>query len=171
MTRSAAEFAEPTAQNEPSAPPTIIVVHPKERRSKCSVWPLRGREGIVFWKYPRRGAEPIDGYVRLGLGGPLLSPADAKSGLLLLDGTWRWAATMERDYADVPVRSLGPWTTAYPRTSKIFDDPEAGLATVEALFAAYAQLGRSTEGLLDHYQWRDRFLELNSHLCTRQDSL
>src|SRR5436190_5429400 len=114
-------------------PPTVIVVHPKERRSKCSVQPLRGRDGFVFWKYPRRGSESLDGYVRLGLGGPQLTPADAERGLLILDGTWRYAAAMERDYAELPVRSLGAWETAYPRTSKLFEDPAAGLATIEAL--------------------------------------
>lgn len=142
--------------------PTIIVVHPKERRSKCSVAPLRGRDGFVFWNYPRRGPESLAGYVRLGLGGPPLTPDDADHGLLLLDGTWRWAAAMERDYADLPVRSLDAWVTAYPRKSKLFDDPDTGLATIEALYAAYVQMARPTAGLLDHYQWRESFLELNA---------
>lgn len=146
------------------SPPTIIVVHPKERRSKCSVQPLRGREGFVFWNYPRRGAESVEGYVRLGLGGLLLSPADVKRGLLVLDGTWRYAAAMERDYADIPVRSLGSWQTAYPRMSKIFEDPTAGLATIEAVVAAYVQMGLPIEGLLDQYQWWAEFLEENAEL-------
>jgi pre-rRNA-processing protein TSR3 len=145
-------------------PPTIVVVHPKERRSKCSVAPLRGREGFVFWNHPRRGAESLTGYVRLGLGGPMLTPEDSSSGLLILDGTWRWAAAMERDYADLPVRSLANWSTAYPRTSKLFEDPAAGLATVEALYAAYVQMDRPTDGLLDHYQWGDAFLAKNAAL-------
>jgi pre-rRNA-processing protein TSR3 len=146
---------------------TIIVVHPKERRSKCSVQPLRGRDGFAFWKYPRRGAEPLDGYVRLGLGGPQLSTDDMDSGLLILDGTWRYAAAMERDFAELPVRGLGPWQTAYPRTSKLFEDPAAGLATIEALVAAYIQMGRPIAGLLDSYQWGDEFLEKNAALIAR----
>ncbi|MEX0715303.1 MAG: hypothetical protein WD066_01885, partial [Planctomycetaceae bacterium] len=152
----------------PSAmpPPTIIVVHPRERRSKCSVEPLRERGGFVFWTYPERGPEPLDDYVRLGIGGPLLGPDDADRGLLILDGTWRRAAVMERDYADVPVRSLSAWRTAYPRVSKTFEDPAEGLATIEALFAAYTALGRDTRGLLDDYRWAERFLELNvDHLA------
>jgi pre-rRNA-processing protein TSR3 len=146
---------------------TIIVVHPKERRSKCSVQPLRGRDGFAFWKYPRRGAEPLDGYVRLGLGGPQLSTDDADSGLLILDGTWRYAAAMERDFAELPVRGLGPWQTAYPRTSKLFEDPAAGLATIEALVAAYIQMGRPIAGLLDSYQWGDEFLDKNAALIAQ----
>ena len=145
-----------------SFPPTIIVVHPKEKRSKCSVEPLRGRPGFAFWKFPRRGPESLDGYVRLGLGGPTLSANDALRGLLVVDGTWRLAQKMDADFSDLPLRSLANWQTAYPRSSKLFDDPTAGLATIEALFAAYQQLGRPTDGLMDHYHWRQEFLDRNS---------
>lgn len=143
-------------------PPTIIVVHPKEKRSKCTVEPLRGRNGFVFWKYPERGPQPLDGYVRLGLGGPELSRADADHGLLVLDGTWRLAGRMEADYRDVPVRALPPWETAYPRVSKLFEDPLGGLATIEAVYAACHILGRDVTGLLDEYHWRDEFLQANT---------
>jgi len=156
----------------PVSLPTIIVVHPRERRSKCSVEPLRGRPGFVFWTFPTRGPEPLTGYVRLGLGGELLAPADADRGLLVLDATWKYAARMEADYPEIPVRSLGPWQTAYPRRSKVFDDPAAGLATIEAIYAAWVQIGRDPTGLLDAYHWRDRFLQLNAELiaaCGRAD--
>ncbi len=143
-------------------PPTIIMVHPKEKRSKCSVEPLRGRKDFVFWKYPHVVDESLDGYVRLGLGGPELSHEDAECGLLLLDGTWRLAGKMEEDFADVPVRTLPVWETAYPRTSKLFEDPLGGLATIEAVVAAFSILGRDVSGLLDEYHWREEFLERNS---------
>jgi hypothetical protein len=72
---------------------------------------------------------------------------------------------MERCFSRLPVRSLDPrWRTAYPRRSKVRDDPETGLATVEALFAAWTTLGRNTEGLLAHYHWADEFLRLNAAL-------
>lgn len=145
----------------PELPPTIIVVHPKERRSKCTVEPLRGRDGFVFWKYPRVGPEPLEGYVRLGFDGPQLSADDADRGLLVLDGTWRFAARMEQQFADVPPRSLPAYATAYPRVSKTFENPEEGLATIEAIYAAYRILGRSTEAMLDEYHWGDEFLALN----------
>ena len=148
------------------APPTIIVVHLRERRSKCSVWPLRERNDFVFWKYPDRGEEPLDGYVRLGIGGPLLGPDDRERGLLVIDGTWRYAERMEADYADVPLRSLPKWRTAYPRVSKQYDDPEGGLATVEAVYAAFVATDRDTSGLLDHYHWAEPFLEANAELIT-----
>ncbi|SFH58314.1 DTW domain-containing protein [Planctomicrobium piriforme] len=148
-------------------PPTIIVVHPREKRSKCSVEPLRGRPEFLFWKFPNRGPQPLTSYVRLGLGGPLLSPADSPHGLLLLDGTWRLAAKMEQSYSQLPVRSLLPWQTAYPRVSKYDTDPAAGLATIEALYAALTQMGRPTDGLLDDYRWGKEFVEKNAGLVER----
>ncbi len=153
--------------------PTIIVVHPKEKRSKCTVEPLRGRHDFVFFRFPDRPAS-LEGYVRLGLDGPPLSRSDADHGLLLLDGTWRLAQRMEPAFQDVPVRTLHGWATAYPRTSKLFEDPGGGLATIEALYAALLTLGRDTHGLLDHYHWADEFLRLNRHrvdeLSRRQES-
>jgi len=141
-------------------PVTIIVVHPRERRSKCTVQPLRQQPGFQFYKHPRFPQE-LTGYVRLGLGGPVLSRADQDSGLLVLDGTWRWVEPMERLVATLPIRSLPPLTTAYPRSSKVSDNPDGGLATVEAIYAAYRLLGRDTTGLLDHYRWGESFVELN----------
>jgi pre-rRNA-processing protein TSR3 len=101
------------------------------------------------------------GYVRLAAVGRELTKADADSGLLLLDGSWRWAEVMTRDFLDVPPRSLHGYQTAYPRASKRGTDPRHGLATVEALYLAYHILGRPTTGLLDHYRWAADFLRLN----------
>lgn len=149
-------------------PPTIIVVHPKERRSKCTVAPLRDRDDFHFWKYPHAGEESLTNYVRLGFDGPLLGPGDAEKGLLVLDGTWRFAAVMEQDYQHVPVRSLPLCKTAYPRVSKMFDDPAGGLATIEAIYVAYRQLGRECTCLLDRYRWKDEFLQLNDFPSRRE---
>jgi pre-rRNA-processing protein TSR3 len=142
-------------------PPTVIVRHPKENPRKCSVLPLRGRPDVVFLGYPVRERPGLDGYIRLAAEGPPLSMADASAGVLLLDGSWRWAAAMTRDFEDVPPRSLAGWKTAYPRVSKLGTDPDNGLASIEALFLAYHLLGRPTEGLLDHYRWARAFLEAN----------
>jgi pre-rRNA-processing protein TSR3 len=87
--------------------------------------------------------------------------ADAAHGLLLLDGSWRWADRMTRDFLDIPPRSLTGFRTAYPRVSKLGTDPDNGLASVEALFLAHHLLGRPTTGFLDHYLWAEEFLRLN----------
>jgi len=141
--------------------PTIIVAHPKERRKKCSVEALRNRAGFVFWKYPKFGPESLENYVQLGFGARQLSPADADRGLLILDGTWRYAATMQASFVDVSVRSLTTCKTAYPRVSKLFDEPPGGLATIEAIYVAHKLIGRDTNGLLSDYIWADEFLRIN----------
>ncbi len=143
-------------------PVTVIVRHPKENPRKCSVLPLRGRADVRFLGYPVRHRPDLSGYVRLAAEGPPLGPADAAAGILLLDGSWRWAESMTRDFADVPPRSLSGWKTAYPRVSKLGTDPDNGLASIEALYLAYHVLGRPTEGLLDHYLWAAAFLEVNN---------
>ena len=121
----------------------------------------------MFWTFPKQGQEPLDGYVRLGIGGEELSETDADSGLLVLDGTWKLAEKMEPFFRDVPVRSLPPWQTAYPRVSKLYEDPSAGLATIEAVYAALTILGRDTSSLLDSYYWADQFVELNRSRFTK----
>lgn len=141
-------------------PQTVIVVHPRERRAKCTVRPLRGRSDIAFCNFPRMPYD-LTGYVRLGLGGPVLGPDDAGRGLLVLDGTWRHVEPMQRAHADIPIRSLPALATAYPRSSKVRSDPDGGLATVEAIYAAYRLLGRDTSGLLDHYHWAAEFVDSN----------
>jgi pre-rRNA-processing protein TSR3 len=144
-----------------SAPLTIIVRHPKENPKKCSVLPLKGRPDISFVNYPIKTPLALEGYIRLAAEGPALSPTDRDLGILLLDGSWRWAKAMTRAFEHVPPRSLQGYHTAYPRVSKQGTDPEHGLASIEALFVAYHILGRPTQGLLDHYHWADEFLRLN----------
>jgi pre-rRNA-processing protein TSR3 len=148
-------------ETSPRFPPTVIVVHPREKRSKCSVEALRARDDFSFFTFPNNVTVPLDTFVRLGMGGEELSEADAAAGLLVLDGTWKLAEKMEPFYQDVPIRTLPLIRTAYPRTSKIFQDPAGGLATVEAVYAALRIMKRPLDGLLDHYHWKDRFLKLN----------
>lgn len=147
-------------------PPTLVLRHRRENLKKCSLRGLENREDIVFLKYPRESLPPLRGYVMLSLEGPLLSSSDAEMGLFLLDATWRYASVMERfvQKCQIPVilRSL-PITlkTAYPRRQDDCSEPDRGLASVEALYAAYCLMGRKADGILDHYHWRDHFLLLN----------
>ena len=65
-------------------------------------------------------------------------------------------------HQDMPKRSLpGHFVTAYPRKQEDCPDPERGLASVEALYIAHQILGHDTEGLLEHYHWKEKFLEKN----------
>ncbi len=145
-----------------SYPPTIVIRHPRENPRKCSILPLLDRSDLLFLTYPVKEPPPLEDYVRLAADGPELSVADAARGVLLLDGSWRWADSMNRNFLAVPPRSLHGWKTAYPRISKLGTDPDNGLASVEALFVAYHLLDRATDGLLDHYRWAEEFLWINS---------
>ena len=142
-------------------PITIIVRHPRENPKKCSILPLQGRAEVRIFDYPLSDPPSFEGYVRLAAQGPALSAADCGAGLLLLDGSWRSASKMNAQFESVPPRSLAGWQTAYPRVSKLGTDPANGLASIEALFIAHHILGRPTAGLLDHYRWAERFLEIN----------
>ena len=68
---------------------------------------------------------------------------------------------MNRQFLDLPARSLNGYHTAYPRVSKAGTDPDNGLASVEALYLVHHLLGRPTAGLLDHYRWAAEFLQKN----------
>jgi pre-rRNA-processing protein TSR3 len=142
-------------------PATVVVRHPRENVRKCSIWPLRHRADFVFLTHPVKDPPSLEGYIRLAAEGLELSAADAGYGLLLLDSSWRWLGPMSRPFLDVPPRSLNRFKTAFPRRSKRYDDPDNGLATVEALYLAHHILRRPTEGLLAHYRWAEQFLRLN----------
>jgi pre-rRNA-processing protein TSR3 len=139
---------------------TVIIRHPKERRSKCSLTPIEGVSGYTFLRWSRALEFDADGYTVLAVDAPPLSTADAGRPLLVLDGTWRLLKDLETCVLGAPVRRSIPSgvQTAYPRVSRYGTDPEGGLASIEALFVARALLGFWEPTLLDGYRWRDQFL-------------
>lgn len=144
----------------------LVIVHRGENRAKCTIHPLRGTPGLKFLRYPLTEKPDLSRYLLLAPDAPPLTIADAARPLLLLDASWHHAATMRRVIGAVEARSIPPgWRTAYPRRSRVHVDPAAGLATVEALFAALCVLGLRDEGLLRHYRWRDEFLAFNAALA------
>lgn len=139
----------------------VIIRHPKERLSKCSLQPLKGREDLDFHTARPGFSFDASGYILLSVDAPVLSEQDSAMPLLLLDSTWRLLPKLENSLTGNPLpRSLPPHLkTAYPRVSKVSEDPAAGLASVEALYCARLLQGRPTEGLLDHYHWKEQFLQ------------
>lgn len=140
--------------------PVIIIRHPKERLSKCSLEPLRGREDVEFIKAKEGFKFDAGGHILLALEAPPLSSADAGKPLLLLDSTWRRLPQLESCLEGEPLRRSLPLgiKTAYPRVSKTFTDPPGGLASVEALYVAKRIFGEEDATLLDHYRWKEEFL-------------
>ncbi|MCY3975282.1 MAG: hypothetical protein OXF02_07070 [Simkaniaceae bacterium] len=143
--------------------PTIILRHRKENLRKCSLRGLEGRSDLLFFTYPDERPPPLDEYLYLTSDAPPLTEEDARRGLFLIDATWNRAKTMAGRVALPRVwRSLPRGiVTAYPRRQTGCDNPERGLASVEALYGAYVITGRCVEGLLDHYYPGDTFLARN----------
>lgn len=142
-------------------PPTIILRHRKERRSKCSLRGLENRSDMRFFSYPWTLPKPsLKAVVVLTLDAPMLTLADRDKALFLIDGTWRYAQKMLSTLSPpYEMRSLPSIQTAYPRKQTDCSDPERGLASVEALYLAYTILERDTRGLLDNYPFKDAFLK------------
>jgi pre-rRNA-processing protein TSR3 len=144
----------------------LILRDPRESARKCSLTPLRGRERIRFASYdPARRVE-AGGRILLHPEGELLTAADAGRDLLLVDCAWRRVERLLSTVdGELVRRRLPPLRTAYPRASKLFEDPAAGLASVEALYAALWILGEPRPELLAGYRWREQFLAENPLLA------
>ncbi len=156
---------------------TLIIRHVRENLKKCSLSGLEGRADFLFFTYPScaQGKEKLPdltGYLLLDVEGEPLTPADSSSGLILLDATWRLAEKMKHNIPELnslPRRSIPQgFKTAYPRRQDDCPDPEAGLASIEALFIAYFAANRPLEGLLEGYYWKELFLEKNRLLLNHK---
>jgi pre-rRNA-processing protein TSR3 len=140
--------------------PTTVIRHHKERLAKCSLRHLHDRAEITFLRARPGFTFDGTGFTLLAVDAEPLSSRDAGRPLLLLDSTWRWLPQLRACVRGTPVpRSIpGAVGTAYPRRSKLADDPVQGLASVEALYAARRLLGDDDPTLLDGYHWRALFL-------------
>jgi pre-rRNA-processing protein TSR3 len=144
----------------------LILRDPRESWKRCSLKPLRDLPGVRFvaWK-PGLGLEG-EGRVLLDPAAEPLGEADAGRRLLLLDSSWRRLPLLRGSLVGAfTPRSLPPLRTAYPRKSSTFDDPERGLASIEALYAALALLGRPDPELLEGYRFAEAFLVANPALA------
>jgi pre-rRNA-processing protein TSR3 len=140
----------------------LILRDPRESARKCSLTPLRGLPGITFATYDRDRRLEAGGRILLHPEGELLTPDDPGRGLLLVDCAWRRVDQLLGTVdGELVRRRLPPLETAYPRSSKVFQDPDRGLASVEALYAALLILGDERPELLEGYRWADEFLRLN----------
>ena len=143
--------------------PTVILRHRRENLKKCSLRGLETRPEFSFYTYPLDPLPDLSGYLLLKVGAPPLTKRDLGRGLFLIDGTWRLAQVMEKQMPlKMEERSLpGGFRTAYPRRQTDCPDPEQGLSSIEALYIAHLILELPTEGIFDHYYWKERFFQLN----------
>lgn len=164
-------------------PHVVVIRHPKEKVSKCSLQPFFGQPGFTFYTAKHDFTYSGDGHVLLAIGAPEIDPADAFTTkgeasridpalvvtqpdgrslrpLLVLDSTWRLLPSLRRRITGSPVERALPVgvRTAYPRISKMTEDPDIGLASIEALYLALRGLGFDRTELLDSYRWREEFL-------------
>jgi pre-rRNA-processing protein TSR3 len=148
----------------------LVLLDHKENRRKCTLTPLEGREGFTFVRLEPDETFTLDSGLILDVEGTPLRPEDrefaATAPIVLVDGTW---ARVPKAFgrlrippgARVARRSIRGIATAYPRASKLRADPPAGLASVEALYAASAILGEPRPDLLRDYHWAREFLARN----------
>ncbi|MCB9883127.1 MAG: DUF367 domain-containing protein [Planctomycetes bacterium] len=145
-------------------PRVVIVRNDRESPKKCSLTPVREREDLTFLLHKSERILEIGEATLLHPDGEPLTAADGARPLLLVDASWRRLRRVLMDLRGAFVRRSLPAQlgTAYPRRSSTFDDPTAGLASIEALHAALAILGRRDDTLLDGYLWKDAFLSRNA---------
>jgi pre-rRNA-processing protein TSR3 len=157
----------------------LIIQDHKENRRKCTLAPLAALEGFTFVRVarpPRSGGGDLETIelgagILLELGAPCLTRADrelvTEGSVVLLDSTWARVPQVlrrlrVRSGARLERRSLpGAVVTAYPRVSKLYQDPPCGLASVEAVYAASLVLGEPRPEVLRDYRWGEEFLRRN----------
>ncbi len=144
----------------------IVIRHPRENIKKCSLRHLHGRADFEFYKAAKDFTFDASGCTLLEMGAKQISPADAARPIVLLDSTWKLLPSLRaRIFGNFEPRSLPDGIlTAYPRVSKLFDDPLGGLATVEALYAALRFAGEDDPSILDGYHFAEKFLSMNGWL-------
>ena len=144
----------------------LILRDPRESVKKCSLTPLRGREDVEFWSYDPNTRYDAAGRILLHHEGELLSEADQGKGLFLVDSSWRRLPKLLDRVDGAPVKRIDQHHHLFHhQTGHIFEDPEPGLASIEALYAAVHILHGPRPELLEGYRWAEEFLRLNPTLA------
>lgn len=154
--------------------PTVILRHKKENLKKCSLRGLEKSEEFQFFTYPQKTLPNLNNYLILDIEATQeLSLEDAHLGLVLIDGTWKYAEKMIADLPNPLIKRSLPkgFLTAYPRKQTLCPFPTEGLASIEALYIAYKLLGRKVDGLLDDYYWKEPFLTKNELILSKLNDI
>ena len=147
-----------------------VILDRGETPNKCTIAPLAGRPEFRIWRV-KSGAPlgPMSADWLLHPDGECLSDLRESlgvvRGLAAIDCTWRRLPMLvEQVEGTLPKLARIPsgFVTAYPRKSAHGRDPDAGLATIEAIFIARALLGAWVPELLSHYYFGTEFVRLNA---------
>jgi pre-rRNA-processing protein TSR3 len=144
-----------------------VLMDHRENPAKCTIHPLKGRKDFNVRYFKGEGKIPaFESDLLLHVAGECLSTwkPEAPKSIAVIDCNWKKVAgALTRVSLPLPklVKIPEGFVTAYPRRNKEGKDPEAGLATIEALFIAAAFLGVWDETLLENYHFSAQFLEKN----------
>lgn len=156
----------------------FIIRHVRENLKKCSLRGLEERNDFFFFSYPdcALGKEKLPFFskaILLDLEGEPLSKDDECDGIIVLDATWRLSQKMRKQIPEletVQKRSIpAGFVTAYPRCQHDCIDPQAGLASIEALWIALQILKKDNKDILNNYYWKDIFFNKNTKMIQKYE--
>lgn len=156
----------------PDAPPNDlmpleIIRRADEPKKKCTAMLLADHPTVRLFHFPHlEGFDPEGKWVLAVDGEPLdeaiRTAPERPRGIVVVDTLWVKAPRLLEQLPPMPHRSLpAGWVTAYPRRSKLRDDPSGGLATNEAAYIARLLSGVDDRSVLDGYYFADRFFAEN----------
>ncbi|MBY0369516.1 hypothetical protein K2X33_02445 [bacterium] len=150
-----------------------ILIDAGETANKCTIKPLSGRPDFRLFKVWGEGPlGPFSAPLLLHHEGECLSTLregfQEVPAIAAVDCVWRRLPRLlkrmawEQDQPAVRARIPEGFITAYPRVGQPEQDPDGGLATIEALFIAAALVGNWDVTLLSKYYFGRAFVEKNA---------
>jgi pre-rRNA-processing protein TSR3 len=147
-----------------------VILDVGETPNKCTIASLSYRNDFRLFRV--KGGEalgPLTSPILLHHQGECLTTLRKSLGevqaIATVDCVWhRLDVLLNRITRPLPIFARVPdgFETAYPRRSIKNTDPEAGLATIEAIFVAAALLGNWDASLFSEYYFGRKFIELNT---------
>ena len=86
----------------------IVIRHPKERKSKCSLASLHNHHLITFYNAHKDFRFDATGYILLTLNSSPLTSQDSGHSFIILDSTWRLIPHLEDCIEGEPIRRSLP---------------------------------------------------------------
>lgn len=138
----------------------VVLKDYHENEKKCSILPLKGRPEFEFVDFKEFDSYDFSGLTMLHPEGEPIDKLGKETKLLIVDSNWTKA---RRKYTRLEKFNLKKiridgFQTAYPW--KKYAPPNT-LCSIEALFVARLLAGIYDPEIMNHYYYKDKFLELN----------